>query len=306
MNSRHCIPLFRAPFLSMKNITKVGVLGAGTMGRGIAQVCAQAGFETAMYDVSEDVLKRALDAIASSLEKAVQRGKLDADRRDEALSRISTATRLDDAAAGADIVVEAVPEILEIKQSVFSELDRIMSADAILATNTSSLGIGAIAESVLRPERFLGLHFFNPVPVMKLLEIIRGRGTSDETLDRALEFGRRLGKETIVVRDSPGFATSRLGLTLGLEAIRMVESGVASAHDIDRAMELGYNHPVGPLKLTDMVGLDVRLNIARYLYQTLGTETFRPPALLVEMVAQGKLGKKSGQGFYRWDNESNR
>jgi 3-hydroxybutyryl-CoA dehydrogenase len=203
----------------------------------------------------------------------------------------------------ADVVIEAVPEQLELKRQLFREVEPHTRPDVLLASNTSSLSISEIARGLDHPERMLGMHFFNPVPAMRLLEIIRGDATSEDAITRACAFGVLLGKEPIVVRDSPGFATSRLGVVLGLEAIRMLEQGVASAEDIDRAMELGYNHPIGPLRLTDVVGLDVRLAIAEHLHDTLKDDTYRPPALLRDKVQRGELGKKSGQGFYRWESE---
>lgn len=203
--------------------------------------------------------------------------------------------------AGAEVVVEAVPEILEVKQRIFATLGEVAPASAILGTNTSSLPVGEIAGATTHPERVVGMHFFNPVHIMQLLEIVQARDTSEATVTRAREIGARLGKECIVVRDVPGFATSRLGLVLGLEAMRMVEQEVASAQDIDTAMTLGYRHPMGPLRLTDLVGLDVRLAIAEHLYRELGSEAFRPPGILRSMVAEGKLGRKSGVGFYDWE-----
>ncbi|HMZ82135.1 MAG TPA: 3-hydroxyacyl-CoA dehydrogenase family protein [Acidobacteriota bacterium] len=286
----------------MNSIRKVGVLGAGTMGRGIAQVCVQSGCDVVLHDVSGSVLEQARTAIHAGLAKAVEKGRLTPETKTAACDRLHTTSDLT-LVHIADCVIEAVPEKLALKQELFAELDQQLAPQAILATNTSSLSITAIAEATSRPERVIGLHFFNPVPVMKLLEIIRGKQTSATVLQQALEFGKHLGKETIVVQDSPGFATSRLGLALGLEAMRMMETGVASAQDIDRAMELGYNHPIGPLKLTDLVGLDVRLSIAEYLFDKLGSESFRPPQILRDLVADGKLGKKSGQGFYLWNTE---
>jgi len=196
--------------------------------------------------------------------------------------------------------VEAAPESMDLKESIFSEVDAAAPDHAILATNTSSLSIAQIASAVKDPTRFVGMHFFNPVHIMALVEVVWGPETSDAARDTAVDFARRLGKEPIMVKDAPGFASSRLGIVLGMEAIRMVEQGVASPEDIDKAMELGYRHPMGPLKLTDLVGLDVRLGIAEYLHETLGSDAFAPPALLRQMVADGTLGKKSGQGFYTW------
>lgn len=281
------------------DVERAAVLGAGTMGHGIAQVCAQAGIEVTLYDVDDAALQRGLAGIRKSLEKAVEKGKARAEDAAAALARVAVQKDLAAACRGAELVIEAVPEKLELKRKVFAAVEGSVGPGALLASNTSSLSIGALAEGLARPERFLGLHFFNPVPLMPLLEIVVGARTADAAVSQAQALGKRLGKEPIVVKDAPGFASSRLGLALGLEAIRMVEEGVASAADIDKAMELGYRHPMGPLKLTDLVGLDVRLGIAEYLHQTLG-ERFRPPELLRRMVGEGKLGKKSGRGFYEW------
>ncbi len=276
------------------------VIGAGVMGHGIAQVAAMAGYDTILTDMDEEVLDRGLAQVRANLDKGVDRGKVTVEQREAALSGLSGATSLEDVVGDASVVVEAVPEVLELKCAIFETLDRLAPADAILGSNTSSLSITAIAAATQHPERVIGLHFFNPVHIVKLLEIVTALQTSEETLSRARAIGEALEREMIVVRDSPGFATSRLGLVLGLEAIRMLESGVASAEDIDRAMELGYRHPMGPLRLTDLVGLDTRLKIAEALHRELGGEQFRPPPLLRQMVRAGKLGKKSGQGFYSW------
>ncbi len=280
-------------------LSKAAVLGAGTMGHGIAQVCAQAGFEVRLFDVAEEPLAKGLAGVRRMLDKAVEKGKVEAAEAEAAFGRLSGTTSLEQACAGCELVIEAVPEKLELKREVFAAVEQAARPEALLATNTSSLSVSAIAESLQRPERFLGLHFFNPVPLMALLEIVTGEATAPAVVETAQALGRRLGKEPIVVQDAPGFASSRLGLALGLEAIRMVEQGVASAADIDTAMELGYRHPMGPLKLTDLIGLDVRLGIAEYLASQLGP-SFEPPQLLRQMVAEGKLGKKSGQGFYPW------
>lgn len=282
-------------------ITKITVIGAGTMGHGIAQVSAQAGYEVALVDVSEEFIKRGLSHIEANLKKGVERGKLSEDQMRDALSRINATTGRDKAAAEADLIIEAIIERLDVKQELFTSLDSVCKPEAILATNTSSLSITSIASATRRADRVIGLHFFNPVHIMKLLEVVIADQTSGQTLSSALEFARRIGKEAITVKDTPGFATSRLGIALGLEAIRMFEAGVASAEDIDKAMALGYNHPMGPLRLTDLVGLDVRLNIAEYLQKELGSEVFRPPDLLKRMVEEGKLGKKTGEGFYKWE-----
>lgn len=286
-----------------QTMSTVAVLGAGTMGNGIAQVCAMAGYAVALSDPQPDALERAVNTIRGNLEKGVDRGKVSLETRDRALQGLRKAKNVADAVGGADLVIEAAPESMDLKTAIFRDLDRLAPAHAVLATNTSSLSISRIAEATGRPESVIGLHFFNPVHIMKLLEVVRGRETSQETLDACLAFARRIGKEPIVVTDTPGFASSRLGVVLGLEAMRMVEQGVATPQDIDKAMELGYNHPMGPLKLTDLVGLDVRLGIAEYLHGELGGEQYHPPELLRRMVGEGKLGKKSGQGFYDWTQE---
>ncbi|MDX1495520.1 MAG: 3-hydroxyacyl-CoA dehydrogenase family protein [Longimicrobiales bacterium] len=282
------------------NIETVAVLGAGTMGHGIAQVSAAAGCRVRLYDIDQSAVDSGLDRIRGNLEKGIDRGKVTAEERAEVLSLLQGSTSIAEAVEGADLVVEAAPESMELKESIFAQVDEAAPEHAILATNTSSLSIGRIASATSDPSRFVGMHFFNPVHIMSLVEVVWGPQTSDETRDAAVHFARRLGKEPIVVKDAPGFASSRLGIVLGMEAIRMVEQGVASAQDIDRAMELGYRHPMGPLRLTDLVGLDVRLGIAEYLHETLGSDAFRPPELLRRMVEDGKLGKKSGQGFYEW------
>jgi 3-hydroxybutyryl-CoA dehydrogenase len=279
--------------------SKVGVVGAGTMGQGIAQVTAQAGIEVVLCDVTPKALQVGLDTIRRTLDVGVEKGKVTTAGREAALSKLTTAESLE-ALADCSLVIEAIPEKLSLKQSTFRSLEGIVGDDAILASNTSSLSLTELASVLERPERCLGMHFFNPVHLMKLLELVRAMQTSDEAVEVASKFGRAIGKELIVVRDSPGFASSRLGVALGLEAVRMLEEGVASASDIDRAMELGYGHPMGPLKLGDLVGLDVRLAIAEYLYAETGSQTFRPPQLLKKMVRAGKLGKKSGEGFYRY------
>jgi 3-hydroxybutyryl-CoA dehydrogenase len=282
-------------------IGTIVVIGAGTMGHGIAQVCAAAGYATTLFDIKRELVDRGLARITQNLDKGVARAKVSAEQRARTLANLSGSSEFDAAVTGAGMVIEAVPERLELKQRLFSDAARLVGDDAVLATNTSSLSIHKIAAGVPHPERVIGTHFFNPVHIMKLLEIVVGAATSDEVLARVRAFGERVGKSCITVRDSPGFATSRLGLVIGLEAIRMVEEGVASPTDIDTAMRLGYGFPMGPLKLTDLVGLDVRLSIADYLKDELEHGAhFEPPALLREMVAEGKLGKKSGQGFYDW------
>lgn len=287
----------------MHEIQRVGVIGAGTMGHGIAQVSAMAGYSVVLLDATVELTDKGVDRIKANLDDGVKRGKLSEADRDAALSRITATTEYDDF-ADVDLAIEAVPEKPEIKHAVLDQLRFRMHGEAIVATNTSSLSITDLASKARNPAAFVGLHFFNPVHINKLLEIVRGKTTSDAVIEASLEYAKRIGKEAIVVKDSPGFATSRLGVLLGLEAIRMVEQGVASAEDIDKAMELGYKHPMGPLKLTDLVGLDVRLDIARYLHEKLGAEQFRPPRLLEQMVAEGKLGKKTGRGFHDWSNPS--
>jgi 3-hydroxybutyryl-CoA dehydrogenase len=272
------------------------------MGHGIAQVAAAAGYAVVVRDVSAAALARGLESIERNLAKAVQLGKITDASRDATLQRIRAVSDLAEI-RNADLVIEAAPEQLELKQNLLREAEALIDHDGIFATNTSSLSIGEIASVSARPANVVGLHFFNPVHLMRLVEIVTGEQTSPETTATVREVAARMQKEPIIVRDVPGFASSRLGVTLGLEAMRMLEQGVASARDIDTAMELGYNHPMGPLRLTDLVGLDVRLNIAEYLHVKLGTETFRPPEILRRLVSEGKLGKKSGEGFYKWNEQ---
>jgi 3-hydroxybutyryl-CoA dehydrogenase len=252
--------------------------------------------------VDRDALARGVQAIERNLAKGIQLAKLTDADRDETLQRLRGTTSLGETTS-ADLIIEAAPERLDLKQQILRELETIAQHPFIFATNTSSLSITEIARVSQSPDRVVGMHFFNPVHIMRLVEIVVGKATSDETVETVLAVGRRMRKEPITVKDVPGFASSRLGVALGLEAMRMFEQGVASASDIDKAMELGYNHPMGPLRLTDHVGLDVRLNIAEYLHRELGAETFRPPEVLRRMVSEGKLGKKTGEGFYRWNGE---
>ena len=282
------------------DINEIGVIGAGTMGHGIAQVAAMAGIRTALYDVTEDAIAVGLSRIDKNLSKGVERGKVSAGLRQETLSRLRAAPTLEAVVDGADMVIEAAPEKLDLKLDLFAKLSRMAKPDAILATNTSSLSLTQIAAAAVTPEHVIGMHFFNPVHIMGLLEVVRAEQTADIIVSITTRLAERMGKETIVVNDSAGFATSRLGLILGLEAMRMLQEGVASAEDIDKAMALGYRHPMGPLKLTDLVGLDVRLAIAEYLHREIG-EQFRPPQILRKLVRAGKLGKKTGQGFYTWE-----
>ncbi len=278
----------------------IAVLGAGTMGHGIAQAAALAGYRVILRDIDKESLARGVQSIERNLDKGIARGKLTEEDRDQALQRIRGSVQLSETRE-ADLFIEAAPEILEMKQGILREVEAVAAKPFIFATNTSSLSITEIARAAQRPEAVIGMHFFNPVHIMRLLEIVVGRETGAEAIEAARSVGQRMRKEPIIVRDVPGFASSRLGVALGLEAMRMLEERVASASDIDKAMELGYNHPVGPLRLTDLVGLDVRLHIAEYLHSTLKAETFRPPEILRRMVSEGKLGKKSGEGFYQWD-----
>jgi 3-hydroxybutyryl-CoA dehydrogenase len=277
---------------------RIGLVGAGTMGHGIAHVAALAGSNVVLYDVTLDAAQKGFNKVKGNLEKGVEKGKLSGDVATAALSRISLSESLEDF-KGCSLIVEAIPEKIELKQELFKSLDGIVP-DAILATNTSSLSVAKIASAVHNPARVIGTHFFNPVHIMELLEIVVHPGTSPEVLAAIQGWGTQIQKQCITVKDFPGFATSRLGVALGMEAIRMVEQGVASPEDIDKAMVLGYRHPVGPLKLTDMVGLDIRMNIGIYLAKELNNLAFEPPALMRKMVAEGKLGAKTKQGFYSW------
>ena len=275
------------------------MIGAGTMGHGIAQVAAQAGMTVRIQDAIKGGAQGAIDRIAKNLAKGVELGKLPAGDRDAALGRLSAADELAIAVAEADVIIEAVPERIELKREIFAIVDKIASPNALFATNTSSLPIGELADGIADPSRMVGMHFFNPVHLMKLVEIVKHKKSSEAAVALALALVGKLGKTPILVNDSPGFASSRLGIAIGLEAMRMVEEGVASPADIDTAMKLGYGHPMGPLELTDLVGLDVRLGIAEYLERALGP-SFEPPQILVDKVANGQLGKKTGSGFYTW------
>lgn len=285
----------------MQEIQKVVVIGAGTMGHGIAQVAARAGLQVWLCDTTQAAIDAGLSRIASNLDDGVARGKLSAEERAATLARLRGEPRLQTAAAEADLLIEAVPEDAELKRRIFAAAAQEAPQRAIFATNTSSIPLRTLASAVPDPKQLIGLHFFNPVFIQPLLEVVRADTTSPETLERALAFARQIGKDPIVVRDVAGFASSRLGLALGLEAIRMLQEGVAAAEDIDKAMVLGYRHPMGPLRLTDLVGLDVRLAIAETLAREIDPVRFAPPQLLRDLVAAGKLGKKSGEGFYRYD-----
>lgn len=292
-------------FPSLDNTRTIAVVGAGTMGGGIAHVAALTGFAVHLYDAVAGAAAQGIARIRKNLDKGVELGKVAAADRDAAVARIQAFDDLAAACQGADCAIEAVPEILELKREIFATLDRSTPAHALLATNTSSLPVAQIAASVRDPSRVVGMHFFNPVHVMKLVEVVRHAGSDPAAVALAVALSERFGKTPITVADSPGFASSRLGLVIGLEAMRMVEQGVASAADIDTAMKLGYGHPMGPLELTDLVGLDVRLGIAEYLSGAIGP-AFAPPAVLREKVAAGQLGKKTGEGFYRWSSDGKR
>lgn len=279
---------------------RVAVLGAGTMGHGIAQVAAMAGHEVTIRDIDEDVLESGIETIRDNLEGGVERDKVTEETVAETLERISGTLDLVEAVTDVDVVIEAVPESMALKQEVFEEVEPAVDRETIIATNTSSLSVTEIANALDEPERAVGVHFFNPVHIMGLVEIVRAEQTSDETVTFIEEFAIDIEKTAVVVNDMPGFATSRLGVTLGVEAIRMVQEGVATAEDIDTAMRLGYNHPMGPLELTDHVGLDVRLDVLTYLREELG-ERFRPPQLLKRKVNAGNFGRKTGEGFYEWE-----
>lgn len=279
------------------DVKTIGVIGAGTMGRGIAYAAAFGGYRTVLEDLSPAMLDEAVDYVRRALEESVTRGKLTAQQRDAAIANLSTAGAVEDVCRQADLLIEAVPEEMALKLEIFAMFSKFSKPEAILASNTSSLSIGEMAAITHRPDCCIGLHFFNPVPKMKLLEVVRAPETSDETVAACAEVGRRMGKEVVVVRESPGFITSRINAMIGNEAFYMLEEGIASAEDIDKALKLGLNHPMGPFELVDLVGLDVRLQILEYLRKTLG-EKFRPCPLLVQYVSAGRLGRKSGRGVY--------
>ena len=281
-------------------INTVAVVGAGTMGAGIAQVCAQAGWKTNLFDAFPEGLERGMKSINSFWDKGIARGKTTIEQKEKWASNLHPFTDMVEAVKDADMVIEAVPEILEIKARVFHVLGLETKDSCLLGTNTSSISIADIAAASGRPEKVIGMHFFNPVPIMKLLELVKHDSCSDNTIEMAKAAGEAMGKTTILVKDVPGFATSRLGVVLGNEAIRMLADGVASAKDIDTAMVLGYKHPMGPLALTDLVGLDVRRDILLNLKKSFNDDTYTPHPLLEKLVSQGRLGKKTGMGIYDW------
>ena len=281
-------------------IEKVAVIGAGTMGAGIAQVCAQSGWNTVLYDAFPVGLENGMQRIDAFWDKGIARGKTTEEQKQEWSENLCAESNLEHAVRDCDLIIEAVPEILELKQKIFQEVEQYASENAVFATNTSSLSIGKIASVINHPERLIGMHFFNPVPIMKLLELVKHERTSEETVHFAKEAGSAMQKTTILVNDIPGFATSRLGVVLGNEAIRMLADGVASAKDIDTAMVLGYKHPMGPLALTDLVGLDVRRDILKNLQESFDDDSYAPHPLLDKLVAENRLGKKTGMGIYDW------
>jgi 3-hydroxybutyryl-CoA dehydrogenase len=283
----------------VSEIKTIAVIGAGTMGRGIAHAAALGGYRTVLEDILPNALRRAESEIRANLDKAVELGKVAAKEADAAFARLEYAGSVDEAARQAELVIEAVPEELESKIEIFTLLDKICRPATILASNTSSLSLTEIASVTYRAKKIVGMHFFNPVHKMKLLEIVKGLETDDDTLAAAVEVGRRMGKEVVVIRESPGFVTSRINAMIGNEAFYLLQEGVASAEDIDKALKLGLNHPMGPFELVDLVGLDTRLHILEYLHKTLG-EKFRPAPLLVQYVKAGRLGRKSGRGVFEY------
>lgn len=285
-------------------IASVAVIGAGTMGAGIAQICAQAGWRTNLFDAFPESLQRGMKNIDSFWDKGIARGKTTAEQKQQWAANLHPFSDMQNAVCDVDLVIEAVPEIPSLKHQIFADLGKMTRDDCILGTNTSSLSIKAIAEASTKPEKVIGMHFFNPVPIMKLLELVEHDSCSEQTIAFAQAAGKAMGKTTILVKDVPGFATSRLGVVLGNEAIRMLADGVASAKDIDTAMVLGYKHPMGPLALTDLVGLDVRRDILLNLKHSFNDDSYTPHPLLEKLVAEGRLGKKSGKGIYDWSSGS--
>jgi 3-hydroxybutyryl-CoA dehydrogenase len=283
-------------------VKTIGVIGAGTMGRGIAYAAALGEYRTILEDVMPEMLAKGAEWIAQAFDEGVGRGKLTAEAAKAAASRITTSSSVEDVCRQADFLIEAVPEEMELKLELYTLFDKFAKPDAVLASNTSSLSIAEMAEMTYRPELCVGMHFFNPVPKMRLIEIVRAPKTSEETVAACREVGSRMGKDVVVVKESPGFITSRVNALIGNEAFAMLEAGLASAEDIDKALKLGLNHPMGPFEMVDLVGLDVRLRILEYLYETLG-EKYRPNALLKKLVREGRLGRKTGRGVYDYPEE---
>jgi 3-hydroxybutyryl-CoA dehydrogenase len=284
-------------------VKTIGVIGAGTMGRGIAYAAAYGGYRTILEDVSPEMLEQGIAYIRQNLEEGVARGKVTEKQRNIALANLTTSRSVEDLCREADLLIEAVPEEMEVKLEIFTIFDKFALPAAILASNTSSLSITELAAITFRAQNCIGMHFFNPVPKMKLLEIVRALETSEATVEACAEVGRRMGKEVVVIRESPGFITSRINAMIGNEAFYMLQEGIASAEDIDKALKLGLNHPMGPFELVDLVGLDVRLNILEYLHKTLG-EKYRPSPLLSQYVKAGRLGRKSGRGVYDYRDDA--
>ena len=284
-------------------IKTIGVIGAGTMGSGIAYAAAYGGYHTILEDVSPEMLEQGSASIRQNLEEGVERGKVTEEQKTAALANLTTSRSVEDVCREADLLIEAVPEEMEVKLEIFTIFDKFARPGAILASNTSSLSITELAAITFRAEHCIGMHFFNPVPKMKLLEIVRALETSEATLEACAEVGRRMGKEVVVIRESPGFITSRINAMIGNEAFYMLQEGIASAEDIDKALKLGLNHPMGPFEFVDLVGLDVRLNILEYLHKTLG-EKYRPSPLLSQYVKAGRLGRKSGRGVYDYGDDA--
>ena len=280
-------------------IETIAVIGAGTMGRGIAYASALGGYRTILEDISQPMLEDGLAYIRQALEEGMTRGKVTPAQKASAFSQLSTARSVEDACREADLIIEAVPEDMELKIEIFTLLDKFAKPGSIFASNTSSLSVTEMAAVTCRPEKCVGMHFFNPVPKMKLLEIVKALETSEETIAGCREVGRRIGKEVVVVREAPGFITSRINALIGNEAFAMLEEGIASAEDIDKAVKLGLNHPMGPFEMADLVGLDVRLSILEYLHKSLG-EKYRPSPLMRQYVKAGRLGRKSGRGVYAY------
>jgi len=278
-------------------VRTIAVIGAGIMGRGIAHAAALGGYRTILEDILPTTLRKAENEIRANLDQAVELGKVTRSGAEEALSRLEYASSVEQAAREADLVIEAVPEEMESKLEIFTLLDKVCRPATIIASNTSSLSITEISSVTYRASKCVGMHFFNPVHKMKLLEIVRALETDDETLAAAVEVGKRMGKEVVVIREAPGFITSRINALIGNEAFYMLQEGVASPQDIDKAIKLGLNHPMGPFEMVDLVGLDTRLHILEYLHKTLG-EKFRPAPLMVQYVKAGRLGRKSGRGVY--------
>jgi len=283
-------------------VRRVAVIGAGTMGSGIAQVAALGGYETVLQDVDQEAITRARQTIERNLARGVERGKVEAAAAAAALDRITGAATFDDAAANADLIIEAVPEDIRLKIEILQQLDPIAPAHAIFATNTSALSVTEMAGAIERPDRVIGMHFFNPVHVMRLIEVVRGLQTSDATCETAVEVARQMRKEPVEINESPGFVTTRINALIGNEAFYMLQEGVAEARDIDRALKLGLNHPMGPFELGDLVGLDVRLSVLQFLHAKLG-DKYRPCPLLEKHVRAGRLGRKTGRGVYDYERE---